>query len=624
LLVKQNHHQYTVPGLFVLLALIIWLVLMHEFRLDDSFITYRYARNAANGLGLVYNADDAVLSTTAPLYALLLAAGSWVITDYHVLGGLIGAVCIGLGGGLIYKLLPASTGIVGRVFGGLLYVVSTPLWLALGMETPLWIMLVLGAVLLMSMRRWVVCGAVIGIATLIRPDAALPGVLIGVAALVFSVNARDTRRHWWLPVTFYGVTAAFPLILFGTWGMLTYGSPLPVTLGAKSAQAVMGITGMGVDVSMLDGLVLIIRSLLAQSPFYLLVGMLAVLGFATLSTLRVSIVVSWGVLHMVAYMLLQTAPYRWYYVPLLPGVILLAALGLNRLTTWLKSRQGLFLSRSAGVGLVGLTLIGPLMSFGAVARYLDSGGPSDVMLPIVDWEVYREAGDWLKQNTSPDATIGVAEVGQVGFYADRWMTDYLGLLQPDVAMMLRRGDFYSWLIKYAPDYLVFQRFRGAPLVLYNYLIGDDPWFVGSYREIIEFDDPRYSSGPVTIFERVTTMKMLQVQPVVADFDGLRLVGLMTDGYDLSRPAEAVRVRLDWEVVGSLPENLHIAVKALDLPVFPGYDGDYQTAQWEGMFSTWHGFVWLDEVTPGDYPLHVAVGPTGGPYKGQNVGWFTVR
>src|SRR5690606_20531935 len=200
-------------------------------------------------------------------------------------------------------------------------------------------------------------------------------------------------------------------------------------------------------------------------------------------------------------------------------------------------------------------IVAPLMSFTQIYGYFQTGGPVRVMLPIVDWQVYQDVGEWLDRETPPDATVGVAEVGQVGFYADRWMTDYLGLLQPDVADMLERGDLYSWLAKYAPDYLVFQRFRGAPLVLYNYLIGDDAWFRASYREVAEFDDPRYSSGPVTIFERTTALKQLQPQEAQADYDGLRLVGLATDGDSITQPGESVRIRLDWQVTGSLPANL---------------------------------------------------------------------
>jgi len=38
---------------------------------DDAFITFRYARNLAEGHGYLYNAGDWVLGTTAPLFGLI-------------------------------------------------------------------------------------------------------------------------------------------------------------------------------------------------------------------------------------------------------------------------------------------------------------------------------------------------------------------------------------------------------------------------------------------------------------------------------------------------------------------------------------------------------------------------
>ncbi len=152
--INRRYGQILLPAAFLLLAIFIWLTVMSEFRLDDSFITYRYARNMANGLGLVYNPGDAVLSTTAPLYAGLLAALSFVIHDFNLLGNLIGTICIGLGGWFIFLLLPRRMPTLRRFWGGLIYVLSSPLWLALGMETPLWLVLVLAAVYLVTIQRW--------------------------------------------------------------------------------------------------------------------------------------------------------------------------------------------------------------------------------------------------------------------------------------------------------------------------------------------------------------------------------------------------------------------------------------------------------------------------------------
>ena len=308
---------------YLLLAGIIYALLVHEFRLDDSFITYRYARNVADGIGLVYNPGENILSTTAPLYALSLAALSFIISDFHLLGGLFGTVCIAAGGVCITLLLKNLSRWI-RAWSGLVYVCATPLWLALGMETPLWIMLVMLAVLLADDERWIFAGGCMGLAMLSRPDAALPGALLGLLALVISIQKRK-----WQPLIFYGLAAALPVIVFYGWAWRVYGSSFPATLSAKSAQAIVGVTGFGEFTTVLEGFTRILDDLLRQSPLYLITGILLIAGVLKRWRTPALMVILWGILHLLAYILLNTAPYRWYYLPLLPGIILLAAYGLT-------------------------------------------------------------------------------------------------------------------------------------------------------------------------------------------------------------------------------------------------------------------------------------------------------
>ena len=57
----------------LLLPSLLLTALLHTLAVDDAFITYRYAANLAAGLGFVYNPGQSALSTTAPLYGLLLS-----------------------------------------------------------------------------------------------------------------------------------------------------------------------------------------------------------------------------------------------------------------------------------------------------------------------------------------------------------------------------------------------------------------------------------------------------------------------------------------------------------------------------------------------------------------------
>ena len=62
--------------------------------IDDAYITFRYARNLADGLGLVYNPGEWVLGTTAPLWAIVLAGGYRLgLTDLPWLSTVLSATC---------------------------------------------------------------------------------------------------------------------------------------------------------------------------------------------------------------------------------------------------------------------------------------------------------------------------------------------------------------------------------------------------------------------------------------------------------------------------------------------------------------------------------------------------
>ena len=71
--VEQRLHRLglVLPALLVLAN----MARVRSFTIDDSFISYRYARNLARGLGLVYNAGERIEGYTNFLFTVLLAGG---------------------------------------------------------------------------------------------------------------------------------------------------------------------------------------------------------------------------------------------------------------------------------------------------------------------------------------------------------------------------------------------------------------------------------------------------------------------------------------------------------------------------------------------------------------------
>ncbi|MEP7359846.1 MAG: hypothetical protein ABI847_21525, partial [Anaerolineales bacterium] len=94
---------------------------------DDAYITFRYARNIASGVGFVYNAGERVLGTTTPAYALFLALMSKLsgVYDYPHLALMVNALLDALTFCVVLRLVTRLTGYQWVGLGaGLLYAVE--------------------------------------------------------------------------------------------------------------------------------------------------------------------------------------------------------------------------------------------------------------------------------------------------------------------------------------------------------------------------------------------------------------------------------------------------------------------------------------------------------------------
>jgi len=192
---------------------------------------------------------------------------------------------------------------------------------------------------------------------------------------------------------------------------------------------------------------------------------------------------------------------------MIPALALLVASGLaalmEQIASLLKWPVGV---QNAAMIMVLLLLLAPqLISNRQIHQALLHPGSTPPeskvykVLPEAKVEVYRQVGEWLKEYTPQDAVIGVTEVGVIGYYSERTMVDFLGLLRPDVAEALRDGNMHWALLYYQPDYVVLTRVNP----LYSYDVRADEWFKLAYAPVQVFEDTRFWGGPVTVYRRQT-------------------------------------------------------------------------------------------------------------------------
>jgi len=453
------------PAAYTLAVTVLVFAAFTSWAYDDPFITYRYAQNLASGQGLVYNPGQQVLSTTTPLFALLLALLSPLWNDLPRLANLIGAFGLALGGLCLWSLAQSWKQPLAGWAGLLLYPTFPLLVTTLGSEAALYLAFCLGSLAFYVRRRYVWAAGMAALAILARPDGALVAlVLAGDYLLSVNRARRDNAESsrplpWRAVVLFLALTV--PWFAFA-WAY--YGSPLPVTLMVKQQQGAMAISQR-----FAPGLVTVAISYASHWQYWAEAGLaLTGLAWAVWRARGWLLLLAWTALYTLAYAALGVTRYFWYYAPLVPGIISAAGLGMAAFARGIAALQA-GLPASAGVAssdhrpmtLVNLPQAGML----AILVLLFAAQMGNLWQlqahPDRRVQLYREIGQWLEANTPSAARIGALEVGILGYYARRPMLDFAGLVQPQVAAQLGPDATYEdaalWAVeRYHPDYLVLQ------------------------------------------------------------------------------------------------------------------------------------------------------------------------
>jgi hypothetical protein len=435
------------------------LLLLGHWGFDDPFITFRYARNLLAGHGLVYNIGQRTLSTTTPFFAALLAGLSLVWpgsteTSLPAVANVVSAlalVCAALV--LVHWARRRGQPAVGLV-AALLLCASPLLLMTFGTEICLYLLLTLLGLYAYDRDRWSLAAAVLGLATMVRPEGALAAATIGLAHL-----ARRRPVPW-------RALALYAALVGGWYGSLWiyFGSPVPATLLTKQQQGQMAVSAR-----FASGLWQRLQAY-ARQPLYWLHGGLIVLGLVRVAkkARHWLPLLLWTVLYLAAYILLGVSRYFWYYAPLVPASVVLVAEGAVAVIRTLGRVRLPARTQVALAAALPVVLLVPLLQ-----GVLGAAWQPDPRL-----DLYRAVGRWLDEHTPPQATVGTLEVGIIGYYSQRPMVDFAGLIQPEVAQQLAPGRTYedsaTWAIQtYRPDYVVLRRELSASL-------SSAAWFQAAY------------------------------------------------------------------------------------------------------------------------------------------------
>lgn len=205
----------------------------HAWGSDDAYISYRYARNLAEGHGLVFNPGERVEGYSNFLYVLLLTPLFWLLPDTWVYGA---SVLLNVGFAVTALMiwrwyLGRWFGKTAVILGSLLFVLTLSLWVwvSSGLETPLILFLLLLTVAaldrtLADNKALPLLCAVLALLILARADGFItPLVVVGFLAL------QGRWRSAWIT----GLTVALTIAFYFVWRYAYYGYWLPNTFYVK-------------------------------------------------------------------------------------------------------------------------------------------------------------------------------------------------------------------------------------------------------------------------------------------------------------------------------------------------------------------------------------------------------
>lgn len=403
---------------------------------DDAFITYRYAQNASDGLGLVFNPGapwEPVLGTTTPLFAWILIVfgkmGLDIVVTAIALDITFDAVTALLIPRLFRRVRSTST------FALLAFATFPPLVRVTvgGMEAPLFGTFTVLAVLAAARDRPVAAGIWSALTCLVRPE----GVLLCLVLLVSSAYSRTRRSSaFWLMIAPMLVIGGIAIAILSA----QYGSPIPHSVIAKARMS----DPEGVAWTRL-------KAVWSQAflPHWALLPALPIVAYGAWRALRVPgalrLFSVFALLMVAAYSIAHPHTWGWYYfVPLMAWTFWLA-LGGARFARWIGRGFGPALSETAATFGAPLGCALAVIAALVVGLRFESRVPRDVYEPFGKWAAATSAAE-------PAARILAADIGIVGWHWSGVVLDSAGLVWPDA---LRYGSENAIIEAERPEYFVF-------------------------------------------------------------------------------------------------------------------------------------------------------------------------
>ncbi|RLG44162.1 MAG: hypothetical protein DRN81_05170 [Thermoproteota archaeon] len=414
---------------------------------DDAYISFRYARNLARGLGLVFNPGERVEGYTNFLWTLLLAGAARAGIDIVVASKVLATLA---GGTIVWFLCYLGRYLAGRrdwiaaVLPALLFVTTgaNSRYAVSGMETLLFGMLVCGGVTLYICTprtlKWMGgVGVLLGLAAITRPE----GAMYFACLLIFDFVTGQRPLQFWDNERFALIVGFVVFFLpFLLCRRVYYGDWLPNTYYAKASglhwwRIRRGMTVLRTLTLQWHLWPLLIMSVLSflhphNRKWYALMMLLTVVTMAYFVYIGGDFIVWFG---------------PRFLMPVLPFIVTMVAGGVEAIKiSTLSSRMTNWTVFATLVVL----LVGGQIGFAWPHSYASWEA---LRVQMHGWEAL---GHWIAQNTPADAVVATDAAGLIPYYGERTTIDMFGLTDRHIARLEPANPVTPAHEKFDPNYIL--------------------------------------------------------------------------------------------------------------------------------------------------------------------------
>lgn len=383
-----------------------------RFPNDDQFILYRYIDHIAAGQGFVYNLGERVLGATTPLFTLLCSAVKVMLPGVATpeLVAWINILLFSASAVYFYKLAARFLPQPYAYAACAVFAFDLAATIPEGMETPLFLLVMFAFFHYLFERRFYASAAFLSLMLLTRPDAGLIAVLAFV--------------YWWREAGFLSaarytaacIALASPWLIFAT---AYFGSPVPQSLAAKlHSSAIYSLPLWQAAKVQLADLSRIYWGRIFDPdylPLQMALNLAPLLVLAAAGSWRAGSRKTWilfaaPALYFASFAISNPIVFPWYLSEMRPLWILASFIGL----AWLLDKTRPLIAAAA----LAVVVLGPALGWAHLVVAHDRGSKVSLF----------QAGEYIGAHALPGDSVGIADIGIVGYLTQARIIDFIGLV----------------------------------------------------------------------------------------------------------------------------------------------------------------------------------------------------